>query len=45
MGQFLNKPDIIEFGKVVVPSNTINASTNLNKASLWVGVAGTVTVI
>lgn len=45
MGQFLNQPDFIEFGKVVVPSNTINASTNLNKASLWVGGAGTVTVI
>ena len=45
MGQFLNQPDFIEFGKVVVPSNTINASTNLNKASLWVGGTGTVTAI
>jgi len=45
MGQFLNQPDFIEFGKVVVPSNTINASTNLNKASLWVGGTGTVKAI
>ena len=45
MGQFLNQPDFIEFGKVVVPSNTINSSTNLNKASLWVGGTGTVTAI
>jgi hypothetical protein len=45
MGQFLNQPDFIEFGNVVVPSNTINASTNLNKASLWVGGTGTVKAI
>ena len=45
MGQFLNQPDFIEFGKVVAPSNTINASTNLNKASLWVGGTGTVKAI
>lgn len=45
MGQFLNQPDFIEFGQVVTPSNTINASTNLNKASLWVGGGGTVKAI
>ena len=45
MGQFLNQPDFIEFGKVVAPSNTIDASTNLNKASLWVGGTGTVKAI
>jgi len=45
MGQFLNQPDFIEFGKVVTPSNTIDASTNLNKASLWVGGTGTVKAI
>jgi len=45
MGQFLNQPDFIEYGEVVVPSNTIDSTTNLSKASLWVGGAGTVTAI
>ena len=45
MGQFLNQPDFIEYGKVVAPSNTIDSTTNLNKASLWVGGTGTVTAI
>ena len=45
MGQYANQPDFITSAKTITPTATINLSTKLNAASLWVGTGGNITVI
>jgi len=45
MGQFFNQPDFGTEAKAIIPTDTINALTNLKGSCLYVGVAGDVNVI
>ena len=45
MGQYVNQPDFVTRAAVVVPSNTIDGTTNLSSAALYVGTGGDVTAI
>ena len=45
MGQYGNQPDFVTRATVVAPSNTINNTTNLESAALYVGTGGDITAI
>ena len=45
MGQYGNQPDFVTKAAVVAPSNTIDGTTNLDSAALYVGTGGDITVI
>jgi hypothetical protein len=45
MGQYGNQPDFVTRAAVVTPSNTIDGTTNLESAALYVGTGGDVTAI
>jgi hypothetical protein len=45
MGQFFNQPDFGTEAKAIVPTDTVDATTNLNSSCLYIGVAGDVSVI
>ena len=45
MGQYGNQPDFVTRAAVVAPSNTIDETTNLSSAALYVGTGGDITVI
>ena len=45
MGSFINQPEFGTEVGVVTPSDTIDATTNVNRAALYIGTGGDVKVI